>query len=143
MLLGNGGNDILNGGDGRDWLVGGAGDDTLVGGAGNDLIDVSQDNDTVRYTGKLDGSDAVVGFYVNVMGGQDTIDLNPLFDSLGIASGSRNGLVQITDNGTDTTVKADVDGVAGFTAGDITITILGVTGLTKGASGEDINYGTN
>jgi Ca2+-binding RTX toxin-like protein len=37
-LVGNSGNNVLNGGDGNDYIVGGAGNDTLSGGAGNDTL---------------------------------------------------------------------------------------------------------
>jgi Ca2+-binding RTX toxin-like protein len=146
VLLGNGGKDELNGGSGRDWLVGGDGNDTMTGGAGNDLIDVSEGNtDTVRYESKLDGQDVITGFdNAGGAGLQDFIDLDPLFDNLGIGAGSRSALVDISTSGGNTIVKVDVDGVAGFGANDIQITILGVTsGITKGtAATDDIQLGS-
>ncbi|WP_119303265.1 DUF5801 repeats-in-toxin domain-containing protein [Dongia deserti] len=145
VLLGGAGNDTLNGGTGRDWLVGGAGNDTMVGGAGNDLIDVSEGNDTIRYTSKLDGQDVITGFdNSGGSGNQDFIDLNPLFDSLGIATGSRTGLVNISTSSGNTIVNVDVDGVAGISAGDVKITIVGITsGITAGTGpNDDLQLGT-
>ena len=48
-LVGNGGNDALNAGAGNDALLGGAGNDTLRGGLGNDYIDGGNDIDTATY----------------------------------------------------------------------------------------------
>jgi len=146
VLLGGDGNDSLNGGTGRDWLVGGLGNDVATGGAGNDLIDVSEGNtDTVRYESKLDGQDVISGFdNAGGAGAQDFINLDPLFDNLGIGAGSRSALVDISTSGGNTIVKVDVDGVAGFGANDIQITILGITsGITKGtATTDDIQLGS-
>ena len=144
VLLGNLGNDTLNGGAGRDWLVGGDGDDLAVGGAGNDLVDVSQGNDTVRYTSALDGKDVISGFdAVGGAGNQDFIDLNQLFDNNGNPNeATRDARINVQVVGSDTVITVDATG-DGFGANDVTITVLGVTGLTKGISGEDINYGND
>jgi Ca2+-binding RTX toxin-like protein len=114
VITGNGGDNVLNGGGGADTINGGNGSDTVTGGAGDDTIDVGSGNDTVRYTSTLDGKDVLNNFDGNASGGQDVLNLDALFDSLGIAAGSRAALVQITDNGTTVDVKVNADGVAGF-----------------------------
>jgi Ca2+-binding RTX toxin-like protein len=104
QLFGAAGNDNLNGGAGNDTITGGAGNDTITGGAGSDLL---------RYTGVLDGHDVVIGFDGNPTGGQDVLDLDALFDNLGIAAGSRAARVQILDKGTSVEIAVDTDGIAG------------------------------
>jgi Ca2+-binding RTX toxin-like protein len=86
VLTGNAGANKLNGSDGDDTITGGAGNDTIEGGSGNDQIDVSDGNDTMRYTSAFDGTDVINGFDGNASGGQDVLDLDALFDSLGIAA---------------------------------------------------------
>ncbi|MBO6827130.1 MAG: hypothetical protein JJ879_13065, partial [Sneathiella sp.] len=86
-----------NGGD--DYIVGGGGNDTLEGGAGADVF---------AYTSTGDGDDTIVDFDV----AEDTINLDALFDELGVADADREGDLIITDGGTDTTIT--VDGAPGF-----------------------------
>jgi Ca2+-binding RTX toxin-like protein len=57
-LIGNNGNNVLNGGAGNDLLVGGKGKDTLRGGAGDDVLDGGIGKDTL-YGGA--GNDLVSG----------------------------------------------------------------------------------
>ena len=67
------------------------------------------------------------------------IDLDALFDALGVSSGARAGLVSLTDDTVDTTLT-----VTGQT--DFSITLLGVGdsgSLTVGGDATfDINVGT-
>jgi Ca2+-binding RTX toxin-like protein len=114
LLYGGDGNDVLYGGDGLDFLVGGAGADTFVfeaASAFNDIdvikdFDVTNDNDVI-----------------------DIVDLLSAYDPL---TDAITDFVQITDNGTDSTLKVDVDGGAD---NFVTIaTIEGVTGLTDEAA---------
>ena len=91
--------DTLVGYEGDDYLDGGNLNDTVTGGGGDDVIDVSDGNDTVRCTSVLDGTDTVLTFDGNASAGQDVVDLDTLFDSLGAAAASRAALVQIVDNG--------------------------------------------
>src|SRR5262249_15381118 len=81
---GNTGNNHLSGNAADNTLNGGAGNDTVTGAAGDDTISVSSGNDVVRYTSTLDGHDVITGFDGNPTGGQDTLDLSALFDSLGV-----------------------------------------------------------
>ena len=68
ILQGNEGNDTLNGNDGNDTLSGGAGDDTLNGGAGNDTLDGGAGND------RLDGGAGNDTYLFGKGSGQDTIN---------------------------------------------------------------------
>ena len=154
-LFGGAGNDTLNGGDGNDTLHGGAGNDTIngglgddvvIGGTGNDTIDVSQGNDVVKITTNLDGNDVINGFDdAGGAGAQDYVDLDALFDSLGVASGSRVGRVQVSDGGADVLVTVDLTG-NGFGAGDIVIKLSGIASpatISVGtAATDDIQVGT-
>lgn len=55
ILVGAGGSDTLNGGDGNDWLYGNGGDDILVGGAGFDYL-IGGDGNDYLYMGTNSGS---------------------------------------------------------------------------------------
>jgi Ca2+-binding RTX toxin-like protein len=119
QLFGGNGKDLLDGGTGNDSLTGGAGNDVLTGGTGNDAFIGGQGDDTMtggtgsdelRYTSILDGHDIFVGFDGNSAGGQDTLDLNLLFDSLGVLAADRAGRVSILDKGASVDVFVDADG---------------------------------
>ncbi len=131
-LNGNEGNDVLLGSGGNDTLNGGAGHDLLVGGAGNDTINLSSasgDHDTVMITSVLDGNDRVSSFGDGVNNGgadsQDHVNLDQLFDSLGVATDAREARVQVTDGGSDAVVTVDLTG-NGFDASDVHVTLLGI-----------------
>ena len=124
ILDGGSGNDTLNGGNGNDTILGGLGDDvidgtsgggadTITGGAGTDTISVASGNDRLLYLTSADVLDTIIGFDSNPSGGQDFVDLDALFDSLGVAAGSRAGRVQFVDTGPDVQVNVDADGNAG------------------------------
>ncbi len=124
VLIGNGGDDTLTGGAGRDLLVGGAGNDTIK------LSDSSGDHDTVLITSVLDGNDKLSEFGDGVSHGgadsQDYINLDMLFDELGVATDDRVGRVQLTDGGANAIVTIDLTG-NGFDSGDMRITLLGIS----------------
>lgn len=101
QLLGNAGDDIMLGSNGNDVLNGGAGDDVMIGGAGSD---------TFAYATPLDGRDIIADFDGNAAGGQDTINLDALFDGLGVADADRAGRVSITGGGGIVGVSIDTDG---------------------------------
>ena len=88
-LSGGAGDDYLIGGAGADTLSGGAGEDLLVGGDGDDLLDggVDTDVDTFAYSRVEDGEDTIFNFAPGL--GGDVIDLDALFDSLGLALDTR------------------------------------------------------
>ena len=156
-LVGGGGNDELSGGDGNDNLDGGAGNDTLggglgndvlVGGIGNDIFNGARGDDTLtggtgsdefRYTSVLDGHDVIVGFDGNAAGGQDTLDLDLLFDSLGVLTADRAGRVSIFDKGASVDVFVDTDGNL-FNGFELTVATLKTADVIT--AGPDILVGT-
>ena len=92
--------------------IGGGGYDTITGGAGIDVV---------LYQSALDGHDIIIGFDGNAAGGQDTFDLDALFDSLGVAPVSRAARVSIVDKGASVDIAVDTDGLGGF---DLTVATL-------------------
>jgi len=137
LITGNGAANILTGDAGNDTLIGGAGNDTLTGGSGNDQIDVAVGNDTVRYTSVLDGTDVVNGFDGNASGGQDVLNLDALFDSLGIAAASRAAHLSVDTHAASVDVRFDADGNGSFESIIATLNTTDV--VTVGA---DIVVGT-
>lgn len=105
------------GSDYDDTIVGIASDDNdLEGGLGDDVLTGDTGADTFVYTSISDGDDTITDFDVSE---SDVIDLDELFDALGIAGVSRSDDVILTDTGTDTILT--IDGQAGFS-----ITLTGV-----------------
>ncbi len=137
-LLGGGNNDLLRGGAGADSLGGGAGNDTVFGDAGNDTIAVGQGNDTIAYSSVLDGHDVVSKFDGNPVGGQDTVDLDALFDGLGIATVDRAARVNIVDKGATVDVNVDTDGNVG-NGFEVIVTLQTADTVTLG---EDVLVGS-
>jgi Ca2+-binding RTX toxin-like protein len=146
QLSGGNGNDVLDGGIGNDTVTGGAGNDTVTGGTGNDTVTgdggndavtVSLGNDVVRYTSVLDGHDVIIGFDGNAAGGQDTLDLDALFDSLGVAVVDRAARVSITDTGASVAINVDTEGNGSF---DLAAVILKTSDVIT--IGSDILVGT-
>ena len=88
---GNAFNNVIHGNDAVNKLDGGGGDDTITGHGGNDQIDVGNGNDTVSFVSTLDGHDMISNFDGDATGGQDTVDLDALFDSLSIAAPTAPG----------------------------------------------------
>ncbi len=58
LLIGGGGNDVLNGRGGNDMLQGEAGNDTLFGGTGDDILEGGYDNDELHGE---QGEDLLIG----------------------------------------------------------------------------------
>ncbi|MBA4099827.1 MAG: hypothetical protein C0484_24015 [Rhodospirillum sp.] len=118
-LEGNSGTDVLDGGLGVDLIEGGAGSDALTGGAGNDLLFGGEGDDTITggagndrifYTNQFDGHDLVIGCDGNPAGGQDVLDLDDLFDGLGVSAQFRADRISIVDKGATVDVFVDLDG---------------------------------
>jgi hypothetical protein len=68
----------------------------------------------VLYTSVLDGYDVIDNFDGNAKGGQDTLDLDVLFDSLESSLGSldattRANMVQANDKGSTVDILIDMD----------------------------------
>ena len=131
-IYGVGGNDTINGGVGWDWLKGGDGDDTIDGGLDSDTLEGGTGNDS------LSGGDA--GDTVDGGEGSDTIDGGAGHDSLHTGgdlagSGSANlilggdGNDQIRGEGGDDTLQGD--------AGDDVISDSAGANLLDGGSGDD------
>lgn len=112
-LIGGEGNDTVTSGGGNDTITGGAGKDRIVGGEGDDTINVSAGHAAVVYLTLLDGHDLVTGFDGNATGGQDTFDLDFLFDNLGTLTADRAGRVSVTDKGGTVDIAVNADGDAG------------------------------
>jgi Ca2+-binding RTX toxin-like protein len=114
----------LLGGDGDDIIFGSVGGDTIDGGAGDDLLFGNGGSDTFRYSDPLDGHDLVVDFDGDAAGGQDVLDLDGLFDTLGVAEPDRAGRVSVTDGGSVVDISIDSDGNAanGFELKAVTLT---------------------
>jgi len=149
VITGNDGKNKLSGGDGADTLNGGLGNDTLTGGNGNDLFDggVGADslifgtgNDRAIFTSLLQAGDVVTGFS-NSGVNQDFIDLDGLFDTLGVAAGDRASRIILINAGANTQLWIDSDGNA--TADVQLLTFTGLAGgLTAGtAATDDIQVG--
>ncbi len=130
LLGGRGGADQISGGAGADTLHGGPGNDTLTGGAGADSLIGGTGRDVFRFTAftdsdptatdrlvagdgapAFDGPGAAVGDRIDV----SAIDANTavsgdqsfLFDG-----GTGRGHLWLTNSGTDTIVRGNVDGDA-------------------------------
>jgi Ca2+-binding RTX toxin-like protein len=114
VIQGGQGNDTIHGDDGNDTIDAGPGDDQIAGGRGDDTINVADGNDTIFYTSALDGHDVVQNFDGDAKNGQDTTDLDQLFDSLESTLGpldaaTRAGMVHIDDHGKSVDVSVDMD----------------------------------
>jgi hypothetical protein len=119
--------------------MGSGGDDTITGGAGNDELDGGAGNDAFRYTGPLDGHDVIDNFDGTAAGGQDTLNLDALFDSLGVAAADRSGHVSIVDHGGSVDVAIDADGNA---ANGFELTAVTLNTNDTITVGQDVLLGT-
>ena len=137
LMDGGAGNDLLAGGDGNDSLTGGIGNDTIVGGEGDDTMTGGTSNDTFRYESILDGHDVILSFDGNPAGGQDVLDLDKLFDSLGVLAADRASRVLISDKGASVDIFVDADGIAGFELSVATLKTADIISV-----GQDILVGT-
>jgi Ca2+-binding RTX toxin-like protein len=137
--------DVIDGGAGDDVIFGNEGNDTVIGGAGADTIDGGPGNDTIRYDSPLDAGDVIQNFDANPAGGQDVVDLDALFDSLGVADADRAGRVQFQDSGADVNLNVDADGNAGNGAEVTVLTFQNASpaSFTAGtAPTDDVQVGT-
>ncbi|WP_223488343.1 VCBS domain-containing protein [Pseudomonas sp. A-RE-19] len=93
--------DTISGGDGNDIIVGRGGEDTLSGGAGADVF---------AYLNVNEGGDHILDY--NFAEG-DTIDLSALLKANFVSGTSQvSDFVQVTQTGSDITVKVDPDGAS-------------------------------
>ncbi|WP_169543139.1 Ig-like domain-containing protein [Sneathiella aquimaris] len=101
FLQGDDRSEIAIGSDGADTIVGGGGDDTIAGGGGNDVIEGGAGADVVHFYDVDDGDDILLDFDVN----EDVVNLDALFDELGIAGAeNRADLVILDENAGSTTI---------------------------------------
>ncbi len=105
-LIGNEGNDILDGGAGYDSLQGGMGDDILDGGAGSDSLQGGTGNDVYKF-GRGSGADAIYD-YDTTAGNLDTIefaaDVAPT--DVSVRRSGNNLYLTITDTGDQLTISS-------------------------------------
>ncbi|OQX44419.1 MAG: hypothetical protein C3L25_13740 [Candidatus Sedimenticola endophacoides] len=113
ILLGLAGDDELDGGDGNDAIYGGRGDDELTGGDGAD---------TFHFTSTDDGEDTLLDF----VSGEDTIDLDALFNGLNIDQADRRvGYREVDSDGSngvdalELTVGTDTNGNNQLDSGEV------------------------
>ncbi|RWA83425.1 S-layer family protein [Mesorhizobium sp.] len=130
-LLGAGDNDTLVGGDGNDTLTGGAGVDTLTGGIGSDIF---------SYGSASESTPASFDTITDFVHGADKIDLSSidansasggdqafLFGGQNVATVANS--ITWSEVGGNTIVRADINGSAGSTEFQITLTGINL-GLT-------------
>lgn len=126
QIHGGEGNDTLNGGDGDDLLHGGVGDDTLYGNDGLDTLFGGDGADTFVFEAASAYND--VDVVSDFDAGADVIDITDLLTAYDPMTDALTDFVQITDDGTHSTLAVDADGGAdNFVA---VASILNVTGLT-------------
>ncbi|MEH6496190.1 MAG: calcium-binding protein, partial [Pseudomonas marincola] len=133
-ITGDSGANVLDGNDGHDTIDGEGGNDTLIGGNGDDELTGGSGADTFKYENISDDDDLITDF--DVAEG-DTIDLDGLFDALGIATADRADAVTLTDGAGETVLT--VDNAPGFT---ITLDLIDVSDpLDEAAVMAQINVG--
>jgi len=145
VITGSGGNNVILGLDGNDTIDGGAGNNTVTGGLGADSINVNNGNDRLLYNSTLEVGDIVTNFdNAGGSGNQDYIDLDGLFDSLGVAAAARAGRTSLVDTGANVDLRVDTDGNGSFETTVLTFSgMTDTTGMTIGtAATSDIQVGT-
>ncbi|MCW5734877.1 MAG: family 16 glycosylhydrolase [Enhydrobacter sp.] len=131
-LIGGAGDDVLRGGAQSDRLTGGLGQDDLFGGLGNDRF----------VFGDAAESTVAAADWIRDWNAGDRIDLSAIDADSGVAgeqafiyisaaafSGTA-GELQVTNNGTDTVVRADLDGNG---SADFAVKLTGMHALGKGS----------
>ncbi len=121
-----GGNDTLSGGAGDDLMFGQEGNDMLSGGAGDDVIYGGSGADTFLFEAITEGLDTIKDFDATE---GDALDLSSLLIGYDPLTDAINDFVYATDNGTDTTIAVDVDGLLnGIVTADMAV-LEGITAL--------------
>lgn len=124
-LKGRNGNDVMYGGDGVDYLEGGNDNDVLYGGLGADTLKGSAGVDTFVFTSMAEVGDTIQDFNP---GAGEVINIADLLIGYDPLTDAITDFVEITDDGTNSTLKVDSDGGAN---NFVTVaTLLGVTGIT-------------
>ena len=112
-----------------------------INGTGNALNNAIHGNDAVSFVSKLDGHDVISNFDGNATGGQDTVDLDGLFDSLGVAAPDRGALVTVGPGGGAVTFDVHVD-VSALHDGSQIITFATLNTADAITVGQDVLVGT-
>ena len=129
-LRGQNQDDYLDGGDGDDILYGDSHNDTLIGGLGQDELTGGAGNDTFVFKDgqSFDAVDTIKDYHASY----DAIDISDLLSAYDAMTDIITDFVQITDDGTHSTLAVDADGGAdNFVA---IATILYETGMTDEAA---------
>ena len=108
LLQGGNHNDTLYGGDGNDTLQGQNQDDILDGGKGADILTGGGGYDTFAFSAEssFDAVDTITDFSTYY----DAIDISDVLAAYDPLNDALTDFVQITDDGTDSTLSIDVDG---------------------------------
>ncbi|GHE85510.1 serralysin [Aliiroseovarius zhejiangensis] len=138
VMYGETGDDLLIAGPHRDKLFGGKGEDTLVGGEGFDRMYAGIDNDRDVFV-FYEVEESTTGSYRDQIyqfdSGEDDLDLAAIDASVNLAgdqafvfskSGAQAHAVWTVDVGSDTLVRADIDGDA---KADFEVLVVGVDTL--------------
>jgi hypothetical protein len=88
-------------------------------------------HDTVSHSATVDAYDIINQFDGDAAGGQDVLNLDGLFDALGVATAARAGRVTLTDKGASVDVHVDLNGDG--TAEYFAATINSANAITVGA----------
>ncbi len=102
------GNDTLDGGSGDDYLYGEAGNDMLIIGDGLDTVSGGSGADTFKFT----VADSLIDVLTDFNASEDILDLESILsfdDTLGHVI---TDFVTLTQNGNDTEIRIDNDGLA-------------------------------
>jgi Ca2+-binding RTX toxin-like protein len=107
-------------------------------------VHATDGSDTI-HVGNLAGTDikqlVILDFDGNPILGQDVLDLEPLFDALGVAAGGRAGRVSIVDKGATVDVFVNADGNAG-NGFELAVATLHTTNTITVGLGQDVAVGT-
>ena len=127
LIEGKGADDTIIGSAGDDVIEGDGGDDALYGGSGLDILWGQGGSDTFVFenASAFNNIDVIKDFSTSQ---DDAIDIAELLTAYDPMTDILSDFVQITDDGTDSTLAVDADGGAD---NFLTIaTIEGITGLT-------------
>ncbi len=131
-IRGFGGADTLRGGIGNDFIYGGDGDDIIYGGDDRDDLYGEAGADTFIFENAFAFNDLerVRDFSTT---DNDAIDISDLLSSYDPLVDDITTFVQITDNGTNSTLYVDVNGTSTFDGTTDVATLYGITGITDEA----------
>jgi T1SS-143 domain-containing protein len=92
IFEGTGGSELLIGSDGDDWIAGNGGNDILQGNGGSDILEGGSGADVFAISGDYLNAPGDPGFEITISDfdvGEDTVDLDQIFDVLGLLSEDR------------------------------------------------------